>query len=171
MAANLDLVRSWFRAWERGDYTSADWADPEIEYAFCDGPERGRWSGVAGMPQAWFKALDTWEDYAFTAEKYLELDDERVLVLTRACRCRCLRRCKVLVGAGPSNSTRSARPASLMSSPALKYRPVPVITITRSSALSPTRAVAASGARLIARLIALSSAGRLRVRVMIPSSS
>jgi ketosteroid isomerase-like protein len=84
MSANLELVRSWLRAWERGDYASADWADPEIEYVFHDGPEPGRWRGVAGMAQAWFKALDTWEDYASTAEKYLELDDERVLVLTRA---------------------------------------------------------------------------------------
>jgi hypothetical protein len=33
MSANLDLVRSIFADFERGDYTSAEWADAEIEYA------------------------------------------------------------------------------------------------------------------------------------------
>jgi hypothetical protein len=30
---NVEIVRSIHRAWEKGDFSSADWADPDIEYS------------------------------------------------------------------------------------------------------------------------------------------
>jgi ketosteroid isomerase-like protein len=83
-SANLDLVRSIFAAWERGDYSATGWAHPEIEYVIADGPAPGRWTGVAGMAASAREGLSAWEDFRHEPEEFRELDDERVLVLIRA---------------------------------------------------------------------------------------
>jgi ketosteroid isomerase-like protein len=80
-SANLDLVRSIYAAWERGDYGSAEWAHPEIEFVIPDGPAPGRWTGLAGLAKAARDQLDTWQDYRIDVDEYRELDADRVLVL------------------------------------------------------------------------------------------
>jgi len=81
-STNVELVRSIYAAWERGDFFgSAEWAHPEIEFVIADGPEPGRWTGVAEMAEAWRDFLQAWEGAHPNVEGYRELDDERVLVL------------------------------------------------------------------------------------------
>src|SRR5271166_5171907 len=83
MSENLELVRSIYAEWERGDFSSAEWADPEIKLVFADGPQPDGWTGRAGMAQAARGWLSTWEDVRQEAEEYRDLDGERVLVLDR----------------------------------------------------------------------------------------
>jgi ketosteroid isomerase-like protein len=78
---NVEIVRSIHAAWERGDYSSAEWAHPEIEYVHADGPDSGSWRGLTGMAEAFGNFLSAWEGLRVEAEQYRELDAERVLVL------------------------------------------------------------------------------------------
>jgi ketosteroid isomerase-like protein len=82
-SANVDFVRSLFAVWERGDFSSAEWAHPEIEYVVVDGPAPGSWTGLAGLAEGIREWLSAWEDFRIEAEEFRELDSERVLVLNR----------------------------------------------------------------------------------------
>jgi ketosteroid isomerase-like protein len=82
MSANVDLVRSIYAAWERGDFSSADWAHPEIEFERVgEGPDAGSWKGVRGMARGWREFLGPWDDVRVEVEEFRELDAERVLLL------------------------------------------------------------------------------------------
>lgn len=78
---NVELVRSIYASWERGDYGSAEWAHPQIEYVHADGPEPGSWRGPAGMADGYRGFLSAWEELCVEAEAYRDIDAERVLVL------------------------------------------------------------------------------------------
>jgi ketosteroid isomerase-like protein len=80
-SANVELVRSIVAAWERGDFSSAEWADPEIEFVFADGPTPGTWIGPAGMAEGFREFVSAWEEYSVKVYEYRDLDEERVLSL------------------------------------------------------------------------------------------
>jgi ketosteroid isomerase-like protein len=78
---NVEIVRSIFAAWERGDFSHAEWAHPEIELVIADGPTPGSWTGVAAMAAVWREGLSAFEELRNEADEYRALDEERVLVL------------------------------------------------------------------------------------------
>jgi ketosteroid isomerase-like protein len=77
---NVDLVRSILADWERGDYRSVEWADPELEFVIADGPAPATWKGLADTAKGFREILDAWEDLRDVVEEYREIDHERVLV-------------------------------------------------------------------------------------------
>ena len=81
--SNVEFLRGIYARWELGDYGSADWADPDIEFVLADGPNPGGWRGLPAMARAWGEAITAFDHLTVMAEEYRELDDERVLVLTR----------------------------------------------------------------------------------------
>ena len=81
MSENLDLVRSIYADWERGDFDSADWAHPEIEYVSADGPDPGAWTGLVEMAENFRVWLGLWEGFRLTADEYREFGAEKVVVL------------------------------------------------------------------------------------------
>jgi ketosteroid isomerase-like protein len=82
---NVDLVKSILADWDRGDFSSSEWADPEIESAFVGGPTPGRWKGLAGLLDSSREFFSAWREFRVEAEEFHQLDDERVFVLHRFC--------------------------------------------------------------------------------------
>jgi ketosteroid isomerase-like protein len=83
-SANLELVRSIYAQWERGDFSrTAEWADPQIDWVRFGAPGASAWTGVNAMVEAADELLGGFEQLRAEADDYRDLGDERVLVLTR----------------------------------------------------------------------------------------
>jgi ketosteroid isomerase-like protein len=83
-AANVDLVRSIYESWERGDFSRAsEWAHPEIECASFGGPVSGGYTGTAAIEDGWRAMLAILDEPQPEAQEYRDVDEERVLVLGR----------------------------------------------------------------------------------------
>ena len=75
----MEVVRSILSNWKRGDYSSVDWADPDIEFiAPLDGIET---RGLDEMGRRWRAFLGAWEHFATTPERFIDVGDDRVLAL------------------------------------------------------------------------------------------
>jgi ketosteroid isomerase-like protein len=77
---NVELVRSIYTDWERGDFKRVEWADPEIEFERRGGLVPLSVRGVAAMGEAWREFMSAWAGVSTTADEYRELDGERILV-------------------------------------------------------------------------------------------
>jgi len=81
---NLDLVRAICETWERGDFSSAEWARPDIEWVIADGVSPGTWVGLDGLVAGERDFLRGWQEYRLEIEGYRDLDDGRVLALVHS---------------------------------------------------------------------------------------
>jgi ketosteroid isomerase-like protein len=86
MSANLDLVRSIYADWERGDFSRTEPFDGLVEYARIGGEVvsgqggPGRWQGRDEMWRATIEWLRLWEEFHLTAEDFIEVDDQVVVL-------------------------------------------------------------------------------------------
>jgi ketosteroid isomerase-like protein len=83
VSENLEFVRSIFAGWSEGDFSAADWADPEIEFVMHGGLTSGEWEGLEEMGEAWATMLRAWERLRAIPEEFREVDEDRVLVFVR----------------------------------------------------------------------------------------
>src|ERR687891_1549582 len=77
---NVEIVRSIYDAWAKGDFSSAEWADPDIEFVTPDDGLETR--GAEPMAKKWGEFLGVWTDYAVLPEEFRDAGD-RVLVFVR----------------------------------------------------------------------------------------
>jgi ketosteroid isomerase-like protein len=83
MQSNLELVKSIFADWERGDFSSVDWAVADIDFVMAGGLIEGTWKGTAEMADAWGAMLGAYESLRAVPDEFRELDGDRVLVFLR----------------------------------------------------------------------------------------
>ena len=62
------------------DWTSVEWADPEIEFVIAGGPDPDSWIGVDGTAEGLRQWLSAWDDYTAEADAFREVE-ERVLAI------------------------------------------------------------------------------------------
>jgi hypothetical protein len=77
VSSNVNLVRALYADWERGDYSSSEWAHPEIEWAIADGPDPGTWKGADGMAEGFRSSMGIWKDVHAEVEEYREASEAR----------------------------------------------------------------------------------------------
>ena len=75
----MEIVRSILADWARGDYSSVDWADSQIEYV--QPLERIGTRGLDELEHRWRDFLSAWKQFATKPERFIDVGDDRVLVL------------------------------------------------------------------------------------------
>jgi len=78
--ANVEIVRSIHERWAAGDFSASEWADSDIEFIGGDGRAGRGISVMADMWRDWLKAMD---DFAVMPDEFVDVSDDRVLVLAR----------------------------------------------------------------------------------------
>jgi ketosteroid isomerase-like protein len=78
MSENVEIVKRIFDAWGRGDFTSTDWADPEIEFTI-PGPDVDVHRGVEAMGRAWRDWLGVFHEVSIVGQEFRAVGDKVVV--------------------------------------------------------------------------------------------
>lgn len=82
---NVELVRKLYERWERGDFATGDAFDPQAAYSRIGGEGAGlsgEWcvDEIPGALREYFRAF---EGLRLEGDEFIDLDSDRVLVLSR----------------------------------------------------------------------------------------
>ena len=84
----IERLRTLYADWAQGNFwTTGDYVDSEFEFewkwAFREvgGIPEGRTRSLEQLTAVWLDWLRPWETFTVEAEDFIEIDDERVLVL------------------------------------------------------------------------------------------
>jgi ketosteroid isomerase-like protein len=82
---NLEVIRAMYEHWARGEFP-ADFMDPDVVHSRIGAqtPDmEGEWRGLEDFGRAFADYLHALSDLRIEAEEIIDLDDDRVLVLSR----------------------------------------------------------------------------------------
>ena len=77
---NVEIVRRVYDAWSRGDFSTGEYFDPEIDFELVDWPHPARSRGVDEMWRTWQTTLSAWDDFRAEADEFIDFG-HNVLVL------------------------------------------------------------------------------------------
>jgi len=83
--ANVEVIRAMYEHWARGDFP-ASFMDPDVVNSRIGAqtPDmEGEWRGLEAFGRAFAEYLQAFSDLRIEAEEIIDLDDDRVLVLSR----------------------------------------------------------------------------------------
>ena len=83
---DVEVVRGLYERWERGDFSSTDRYDPQVQHARigAETPDlEGRWLGVDGLSAAFREYLGSFSSLRIRAERIIDVGNGRVLALVR----------------------------------------------------------------------------------------
>ncbi len=69
---NIELVRSVYDGWSRGDFSETEAYDPDIEFEMVDWPHQTRVRGVEEMSRTWRSTLSAWHDFRAVPTDYVD---------------------------------------------------------------------------------------------------
>jgi ketosteroid isomerase-like protein len=83
--ANMEVIRAMYDHWARGDFPASFMAsDVEHSRIGAQTPDmEGEWRGLEAFSRAFAEYLYALSDLRIEAEEIIDLDDDRVLVLSR----------------------------------------------------------------------------------------
>ena len=80
---NLDIVKRWAEAIERGDLAEELWA-PELAIVNAEGwPIEATYHGHEGLHRWWSDIAEAFSDFGMQVEEITPVDDQRVLTVQR----------------------------------------------------------------------------------------